>query len=197
MLFHASMFFVLHSAFWLECVFLLAGMCLPSFSFLTDSYMSLETITVSESFHNCSWNSCLLSAFLNFPPLMWAFLVARLVKNPPAVRETWVRFPGVGRPPGEGKDYLLHYSGLKDSMDCTVHGVSKSRTRLSGFHFHFPPLMYHFRDFPGSSVVKTFFNCRGHELRFRMHAVKMLFLMYQFKALISLCFNKWFSSQLD
>ena len=22
-------------------------------------------------------------------------------------------------------------------MDCIVHGVTKSRTRLSGFHFHF------------------------------------------------------------
>ena len=73
MLFHASMFFVLHSAFWLERVFLLAGKCLPAFSLLTDSYMSLETITVSESFHNCSWNSCLLSAFLNFPSLNVGF----------------------------------------------------------------------------------------------------------------------------
>ena len=23
-------------------------------------------------------------------------------------------------------------------MDCIAHGVAKSRTRLSGFHFHFP-----------------------------------------------------------
>ena len=36
--------------------------------------------------------------------------------------------PRLGRPPGEGKCYLLQYSGLENSMDCTVHGVAKSRT---------------------------------------------------------------------
>ena len=43
--------------------------------------------------------------------------------------------PGLGRSPGEGNDCPLQYSGLEDSMDCIVHGVSKSRTRLSDFHF--------------------------------------------------------------
>ena len=43
--------------------------------------------------------------------------------------------PGLGRPPGEGNGYLLQYSGLENSMDCTVHGVTKSQTRLSDFHF--------------------------------------------------------------
>ena len=42
--------------------------------------------------------------------------------------------PRLGRFPGEGKDYPLQYSGLENSMDCTVPGVSKSRTRLSDFH---------------------------------------------------------------
>ena len=45
--------------------------------------------------------------------------------------------PGLGRSPGEGKGYPLQYSGLENSMDCVVHGVAKSRTRLSDFHFHF------------------------------------------------------------
>ena len=43
--------------------------------------------------------------------------------------------PGLGRSPGEGKSYPLQYFGLENSMDCTVHGVAKSPTRLSGFHF--------------------------------------------------------------
>ena len=43
--------------------------------------------------------------------------------------------PGLGRSPGEGKGYPLQYSGLQNSMDCIVHGVTKSRTRLSDFHF--------------------------------------------------------------
>ena len=43
--------------------------------------------------------------------------------------------PGLGRSPGEGKGYPLQYSGLENSMDCIVHGVAKSQTRLSDFHF--------------------------------------------------------------
>ena len=39
--------------------------------------------------------------------------------------------PGLGRSPGEGKGYLLQYSGLENPMV-----VSKSQTRLSSFHFH-------------------------------------------------------------
>ena len=43
--------------------------------------------------------------------------------------------PGSGSSPGEGNGYLLHYSGLKNSVDCIVHGVKKSHTELSAFHF--------------------------------------------------------------
>ena len=43
--------------------------------------------------------------------------------------------PGLGRYPGEGKGYPLQHSGLENSLDCIVHGLAKSRTRLSNFHF--------------------------------------------------------------
>ena len=43
----------------------------------------------------------------------WASLVAQLVKNPPAMGETWVLIPGLGRSPGEGKGYPLQYFGLE------------------------------------------------------------------------------------
>ena len=36
--------------------------------------------------------------------------------------------PGLGRSPGKGNGYPLQYSGLENSMDCTVHGVRKSQT---------------------------------------------------------------------
>ena len=45
--------------------------------------------------------------------------------------------PGLGRSPEEGKGYTLQYSGLENSMNSIVHGVAKSRTRLSDFHIHF------------------------------------------------------------
>ena len=36
--------------------------------------------------------------------------------------------PGLGRSPGEGKGNPLQFSGLENSMDCIVHGVTKSQT---------------------------------------------------------------------
>ena len=42
--------------------------------------------------------------------------------------------PGLGRSPGEGKGYPLQYSGLENSMDSIIHGVTKNRTQLSDFH---------------------------------------------------------------
>ena len=63
----------------------------------------------------------------------WASPVAQLVKNLPAIQETWIGFHG--RPGGfdhwvgkGGKGYPLQYSGLENSMDCIVHGIAKSRT---------------------------------------------------------------------
>ena len=40
--------------------------------------------------------------------------------------------PGLGRSAGEG-----NYSGLENSMEYIVHGIARSQTRLSDFHFHF------------------------------------------------------------
>ena len=50
--------------------------------------------------------------------------------------------PGPGRSPRDGNGYPLQYSCLENSMDrgawwATVHGVSKSQTRLSDEYFHF------------------------------------------------------------
>ena len=49
--------------------------------------------------------------------------------------------PGSGSSPGEGNGNPLQYSCLESPMDrrawwATVHGVTKSRTRLSDQHFH-------------------------------------------------------------
>ena len=47
-----------------------------------------------------------------------------------------VLIPGLGRSPGEGNGNPLQYSCLENPMDrgvwwATVHGVTKSQTRLS------------------------------------------------------------------
>ena len=44
--------------------------------------------------------------------------------------------PGSGRSPEEGIGCPLQYSGLENSMDCIVYGVTKSQTWLSDLHFH-------------------------------------------------------------
>ena len=68
--------------------------------------------------------------------------------------------PGSGRPPGEGNDNPLQYSCLENPMDggawwATVHGVTKSRTRLSDFTFTFRVVLVLFPYL--LSVVKSYF----------------------------------------
>ena len=59
--------------------------------------------------------------------------------------------PGLGRSPGERNDYPFQYSGLRNPMDVVVHGVAKSQTRLSNFHFPHPTYTYkllHYQHLP-------------------------------------------------
>ena len=80
-----------------------------------------------------------------------ASLVAEMVKTLPAMHEAWVQ--SLGREDSLEKVMATHsslffffplqYYCLEDSMDrgarwATVHGVSKSQTRLSNFHFTSP-----------------------------------------------------------
>ena len=66
----------------------------------------------------------------------WASLVAQLVKNPPAIRETWDQSLDREDPLEEGM--TTHSSILtkripvdKGAWWATVHGVTKSWTQLS------------------------------------------------------------------
>ena len=65
-----------------------------------------------------------------------ASLVAQLVKNPPAMRETWVQSLGWEDPLEKGKaaHSSTHSSIVAERNPWTVHGVAKSRTQLSDFH---------------------------------------------------------------
>ena len=79
------------------------------------------------------------SAFPSLLPFKWrktntssriyprASLVVQLVKNPPAMQETWARSLGWEDPLEKGK--ATHSSILAWRIqDYTVHGVTKSRT---------------------------------------------------------------------
>ena len=65
---------------------------------------------------------------------VWGFPRGSADKEPACNAGDLGSIPGLGRSPGEGKGYQLQYSGLGNSMDCVVRGVTKSRTRLSDFH---------------------------------------------------------------
>ena len=74
----------------------------------------------------------------------WASQVALVVKNLPAnagdIRDAG-SIPGWGRSPGGGHGNQLQYPCLENPMDrgawrATVHGVTKSQTRLKQRHTH-------------------------------------------------------------
>ena len=81
----------------------------------------------------------------------WASLVAQLVKNPPAVWETWVQSLGWEDPLEKGKATHSHVPAWRNSMDCIVRGVANSRIRLSGFPF----TMFHKLSFILHGYLKT------------------------------------------
>ena len=63
--------------------------------------------------------------------------------------------PGLGRSLGEGNSYPLQYSGLENSMDCIVHGVAKSQTRLSEFNFQYTHTHKHIHTNTDSTYTHT------------------------------------------
>ena len=68
--------------------------------------------------------------------------MAQTVKNPPAMRETWVRSLGWEDPLEEGMATHSSFLAWRIPMDrgawgAAVHGVTKSRTQLSDFTFLF------------------------------------------------------------
>ena len=75
--------------------------------------------------------------------------MAQMVKNLPAMQETWVQSLGLEDPLEEGM--ATHSSIFAWRIPWTekpvglVHGVTKSRTRLSDLHFHFFLSLYFLR----------------------------------------------------
>ena len=69
----------------------------------------------------------------------WAFLAAQMVKIPSAMQETWVQSLGWKDPLEEGMATHSHWQPIlawripmnRGAWQAIVHGVTKSRTRLS------------------------------------------------------------------
>ena len=74
--------------------------------------------------------------------LKWSFLLylgfpgGSAGKESACSAENLGLIPGLGRSPRKGNGYPLQYSGLENSMDSIVHGVTKNRTGLRlSLHF--------------------------------------------------------------
>ena len=83
----------------------------------------------------CLW--CHVKGLMGFPD-------GSVVKNPAAMQETWVQPLGWEDPLEKGMTTHCEYSCLENPMDsgagwATVHGVPKSWTWLSDFHFFQSP----------------------------------------------------------
>ena len=97
-----------------------------------------------------------------------------VVKNLPAVQERQVRYLGWGDPPGGENGNPLQYSCLKSPIDieawqATVHGVTKSQTRLNDWA-HYPGLPEHFPACP----QKT---CRNSSVWLQMFWMSLSFIL--------------------
>ena len=91
------------------------------------------------------------------------FPSGQAVKNQPTMQKTQERgsIPGSGGSPGEGNGNPLQYSCLENAMDreawqTTVHGVSKSQTRLNDWArtYTYSVGKDLVRGFPGTSAGK-------------------------------------------
>ena len=101
--------------------------------------------------------------------------------------------PGLGRSPGEGKGYPLQYSGLENSMDCMVHGVAKSQTWLSTFHFHFTQVL-HFELFCWLwGLIHFFSGIFAHSSTYNCYLNLILFNIFFVIFLLRWLYWKWFS----
>ena len=79
--------------------------------------------------------------------------------------------PGLKRSPGEGKVYPLQYSGLENSMDCTIHGIREwDMTEQLSCH-------YTIQNISQLSLVDPYFYSFTHALFFLTSRV-LEFLLY-------------------
>ena len=79
----------------------------------------------------CSHNNLYFLHFQNLLTLkrvLWGFPDGSAGKESTCHVRDLGSVPGLGRSPGEGNGNPLQYSGLDNSMDSIVHGVTKSQT---------------------------------------------------------------------
>ena len=91
-----------------------------------------------------SWEGRSTGEGIDYPlQYSWASIVAQLVKNRPVMQETWVQSLGWEDPLEKGK---ATHSSILAWRIAWSHGVTKSQTWLSDFHF----ISFHFTSLTAS-----------------------------------------------
>ena len=133
--------------FCVSCLFVSLGLRWPSLIIHAEwSYVNMK-----ECYAECNCMSIQLSQGLYFTTYIPGGSARKASACPAGDPDS---IPGSGRSPGEGNSNPLRYSCLENPMDggawwATVHGVAKSRTRLSDF----TSVLYTV-GFPGGSAGK-------------------------------------------
>ena len=158
---------------------MLAIWCLVPLSFLNSAWTS------GSSWFTCCWSLDWRILSIYFASMwdeckcevVWTFPDSSVGKESTCNAGDPSLIPGLGRRPGEGNGYLLQDSGLENLMDYTVHGVTKSWTCLSNFHFHLNILWYCFS--LGLEWKTDLFQSCGHcwVFKFAGHFLALLWLI--------------------
>ena len=85
----------------------------------------------------------------------WASLVAQLIKNPPAMRETWVQSLGWEDPLEKGKAIYSSILAWRNPWAVQPTGSQRVGHNWATFTFTEKTEILFLREFPGSSVVRT------------------------------------------
>ena len=134
-----------------KCSFKLPQFLLLNYSFKYQFYYfictSLETTTTCMLDSLCLYSILNLFSFIYFSYLVFLHLAMGFPSGSDGKASVYNAgdpglIPGLGRSTGEGNGSPLQYSCLENPMDrgswqATVHGVTKSWTRLSHFTFQF------------------------------------------------------------
>ena len=86
----------------------------------------IDMILYPYQLYNSSVRIADILNFITDNVIQGASLVAQLVKNPPARQENLVRFLGQEEPLEKGMAIHSSILAWRISMDCIVHGVTKS-----------------------------------------------------------------------
>ena len=70
--------------------------------------------------------------FYLYGTIVWASLIARSIKNLPAMQETWVQSLGREDPPGEGKGYALQCFCLRTPWTEEPGGLQSTGSQKVG-----------------------------------------------------------------